>query len=353
VIRSCGRFWTRWTRGSYGQPFAKLQRGKGLTPYAYLEGCYLLWIDGTGIFSSSQIGCPECCTKHARSGEVSYYHQVLGAVIVHPEQKVVIPLAPEPITRQDGASKNDCERNAAKRLLTDLRREHPHLKLIVVEDALASNGPHIQLLQELDRRFILGVKPGDHQALFAEVDRRERLGHVARREVTDEQGVIHQFRFVNAVPLNQSPPELVVNFLEYWEVHEEKVLHFSWITDFELSEVNLFAIMRGGRARWKIEHETFNTLKNQGYSLEHNYGHGQQHLATNFGFLMILAFLVDQIQELCCATFQAARNARHSRTSLWQWMRSLFTGYYIESWRQFFEALIHGHMPYRLQPDTS
>ena len=343
----------RQLRPAYKALFAQLQRGKGLAPYAYLGGYYLLSIDGTGMFCSSTISCPECCIKHARSGEVSYYHQLLGAVIVHPEQKVVIPLAPEPITRQDGASKNDCERNAAKRLLTDLRREHPHLKLIIVEDALASNGPHIQLLQELDMRFILGVKPGDHQALFAEVDRRERLGQVARREVTDEPGVIHRFRFVNAVPLNQSHPDLLVNFLEYWEVHKDRVLHFSWITDFELSDVNLFAIMKGGRARWKIENETFNTLKNQGYSIEHNYGHGQHHLATTFGFLMILAFLVDQIQELCCATFQAARNARHSRTSLWQWMRSLFTGYYIESWRQFFEALIHGHTPYQLQPDTS
>jgi hypothetical protein len=146
-----------------------------------------------------------------------------------------------------------------------------------VEDGLASNGPHIQLLRELDMHFILGVKPGDHQALFAEVERREGLGHVARREVTAvcaslhmmcaEQGVIHRFRFVKAVSLNQSHPELLVNFLEYWEVHEDKVLHFSWITDFELSDDNLFAIMKGGRARWKIENETFNTLKNQGYSL--------------------------------------------------------------------------------------
>jgi hypothetical protein len=141
------------------------------------------------------------------------------------------------------------------------------------------------LLQELDRRFILGVKPGDPQALLAEVDRGERLGHVARREVTAvcaslhmmcaEPGVIHRFRFVNALPLNQSPPDLLVNFLEYWEVREDKVLHFSWITDFELSEVNILALMRGGRARWKVENETFNTLKNPGYSLEHNYGHGR------------------------------------------------------------------------------
>jgi hypothetical protein len=338
---------------AYKAVFAHLQRGKGLASYAYLEGYYLVSIDGTGIFSSSSLCCKECCVKNHRTGGVTYFHQLLGAVIVHPEQKVVIPLAPEPITRQDGATKNDCERNAAKRLLSDLRREHPHLKLIVVEDALASNGPHIQLLQELDMRFILGVKPGDHQALFEAVDTRERLGQVQRREVTDENGLIQRFRFVNAVPLNQSYPALLVNFLEYWEVHEEKVLHFSWITDFELSDDNLCAIMRGGRARWKIENETFNTLKNQDYHLEHNYGHGKQHLATNFGLLMMLAFLVDQVQELWCATFQAARKARGSRTSLWQRMRSLFTGYYIESWRQFFEALIHGHTSYPLQPDTS
>jgi hypothetical protein len=130
----------RQLRPAYKALFAQLQRGKGLAPYAYLEGYYLLSIDGTGMFCSSTISCPECCIKHARSGEVSYYHQLLGAVIVHPEQRVVIPLAPEPITRQDGASKNDCERNAAKRLLSALRREHPHLKLIVVEDGLAPTG---------------------------------------------------------------------------------------------------------------------------------------------------------------------------------------------------------------------
>jgi hypothetical protein len=151
----------------------------------------------------------------------------------------------------------------------------------------------------------------------------------------------------------QRSPELGVNFLEYWEVHEEKVLHFSWSTDFELSDDDLLASMKGGRARGKVENETFNTLKNPGYSLEHNYGPGQHPRATPCGFLMLRAFRVDPIQELCCATSQAARKARHSRTSLWQRRRSRFTGYYIESWRQFFEALIYGHTPYQLQPDPS
>ncbi len=59
--------------------------------------------------------------------------------------------------------------------------------------------------------------------------------------------------------------------------------------------------MRTGRCRWKVENETFNTLKNQGYNLEHHYGHGKQHLASVLGMLMILMFLVDQIQETSCS----------------------------------------------------
>ncbi len=254
--------------------FSTLQRGKGLESYQYLGDHYLLSVDGTGFFSSNTVHCDSCCTKKNRSGAITYYHQLLGAVIVHPDQREVIPLAPEPITRQDGATKNDCERNAAKRLLPAVRREHPHLKIIVVEDALAANGPHIRLLQSLNMRFILGVKPGDHVALFQQVEERVGQQQVSEHTVTDEEKVTHRFRWVNGVSLNQQHPDLKVNFLEYWEEKDGQVQHFTWITDFILSAHNVFEIMKGGRSRWKVENETFNTLKNQGYPFEYNFGHG-------------------------------------------------------------------------------
>ena len=118
-------------------------------------GHYLLSVDGTGYFSSSRVHCGNCCQTHRRVGRTTYYHQLLGAVPVHPAHREVFPLAPVPIVKADGRKKNDCERNAAKRLLRDVRREHPHLRLIAVEDALASNGPHIELLKALDMRFVL------------------------------------------------------------------------------------------------------------------------------------------------------------------------------------------------------
>ena len=340
-------------RPAFKALFSRLQRGKVLESYTYLDGHYLLSVDGTGFFSCNTIHCDQCCTKKNRAGEITYYHQLLGALIVHPDQRAVIPLAPEPITRQDGATKNDCEGNAAKRLLPALRREHPHLKLIVVEEALAANGPHIQLLQALHMRFILGVKPGDQVALFEQVEKRARQQQITEHTVTDEEGVAHRFRFANGLSLNQQHPDLKVNFLEYWEEKNGKTRHFAWITDFTLSTDNVFAIMRGGRARWSIENETFNTLKNQGYHFEHNFGHGHQHLATNFSLLMLLAFAIDQIQAHCCVFFQQALRAQHAKTYLWEKMRAFFVSFYIQDWEHFFTALIHGPTLYDIVPDTS
>ena len=240
----------RSLRSCYRRLFAALQRGKGLEGFACLDGHYLLSVDGTGHHSSKKVHCGNCCEKHHRDGTTTYYHMMLGAVLVHPEEREVFPLAPEPIAKTDGSKKNDCERNAAKRLLGDVRREHPHLRLVVVEDALASNGPHIELLGKLDMRFILGAKPGDHAFLFDWVD---NTPGTRAAEFAGEDGVRHRFRWLDGAPLNDANFDLEVNFLEYREITPEgKVRHFSWVTDLPVAEDNLMELMRAGRARWRL-----------------------------------------------------------------------------------------------------
>ncbi len=325
--------------------FRQLQRGKALEPFVFYEGCYLVSLDGTGYFSSSKVHCPSCLEKVSKSGVVTYSHQMLGAAIVHPDHKEVIPLMPEPIIKQDGETKNDCERNAAKRFLEKLRRDHPHLKLIVIEDGLSSNAPHIRELLDRNMHYILGVKEGDHKFLFEQVRQAESAGQVTVWESVDETtGVRHRFRFLNEMPLNESNQELLINFLEYWEIRPNgREQHFSWVTDFRLTEQNVYQIMRGGRARWKIENETFNTLKNQGYQFEHNFGHGQQNLSVVFAMLMMLAFLVDQTQQLCCPLFRNVWKRLGSKKMLWERMRSFFREYLVSSMREIFEALYYGY----------
>jgi hypothetical protein len=329
--------------------FRQLQRGKALEPMEFLDGHYFLALDGTAYFSSQTIHCASCLHKVHRNGAITYFHQMLGAAIIHPDLRAVIPLMPEPIVNQDGTAKNDCERNAAKRFIAKLRKDHPHLRFIVTEDSLSSNAPHIETLHAHGLRYILGVKDGDHAFLFEQVQAAEHAGHVTYYERHDRAaGVTHRFRFVNDMPLNASNPNVRVNFIEYWEIGPNKVQHFSWVTDLRVSKRNVYHLMRGGRARWKIENETFNTLKNQGYNFEHNYGHGEQHLSVVFAMLMMLAFLVDQTQQLCCALFQAVWAKLGSKRLLWERMRALFYDYALQSMQQLLETLLYGLK--KLQP---
>jgi len=323
-------------RSAFKRAFSMLQRNKVLEEYVYMNDSYLVSIDGTGQFSSSKVHCNNCCIKESKDGTKSYYHQMLGAALVHPNKKQVIPLAPEPILKQDGTDKNGSERGSCKRLLADLRREHPHLKIIVVEDGLSSNGPHIRTLQDLDMRYILGAKPGDHKFLFDWVNSSDQTKH----SFVDKDGIKHSFSFVNKVPLNDANFELEVNFLEYWEEDKKgKIGHYSWVTDIPITKENAYKIMRGGRARWKIENETFNTLKNQGYNFEHNYGHGKVNLCTNMTMMMLLAFLIDQAQLLCCRYFQSLRKCGTYK-SLWETLRVVLKFFEIESWEKFYEIMV-------------
>jgi hypothetical protein len=330
-------------RPSFTLVFRQLQRGKALDPMVFLDGHYLVALDGTGYFSSPTIHCDSCLHKAHRNGSVTYYHQMLGAAIIHPDFRAVIPLMPEPIVKQDGTEKNDCERNAAKRFIAKLRHDHPHLKFIITEDALSANAPHIETLHDYGCHYILGVKEGDHAYLFQQVQAAEEAGRVTSYERHDRAaGLVHRFRFVNDMPLNASRKDVRVNVIEYWEVGPDKVQHFSWVTDLRVHQRNVYKLMRGGRARWKIENETFNTLKNQGYNFEHNYGHGEKNLSVVFAMLMMLAFLVDQTQQLCCDLFRAVWAKLGSKRQLWESMRSLFYTYALQSMRQLLEALFYG-----------
>ncbi len=291
-----------------------------LEQFRYLDGHYVISIDGTGQYCSKSVHCDNCCEKSHRDGSKSYYHHMLGAALVHPDHKVVITLAPEPIVKSDGDTKNDCERSAGKRLLQDLRREHPHLKILIVEDSLASNFPHLTLLDSLNMNYIIGVKPGDHGYLFDWISDLEPKSHTYE----ESNGTQHEFRYYMNVPLNDAHHDYRVNVLEYSETQKSgKTQRFSWVTKLPISSENVYDIMRAGRARWRIENETFNTLKNQGYHFEHNYGHGYKNLCSVMTMLMMPAFLIDQVQPLCCKVYQKTRKHVGTLTTLFETVRTL------------------------------
>jgi len=133
----------------------------------------------------------------------------------------------------------------------------PQLKMIVVEDELHSNAPHIKLLNSLNYRYMIGTKPDDHKWLFEWV-KASKCEEISLKK----EKIEHRFKWINDVPLNASHEDIRVNFIEYWEVEEKgKIQHFTWVTDIKVTKDNIYKLMRGARARWRIENETFNTLK--------------------------------------------------------------------------------------------
>jgi hypothetical protein len=256
----------------------------------------------------------------------------------------MIPLSPEPICKQDAATKNDCERNSARRWLAKFREDHPHLKAIITEDALSPNAPHVRDITAAGCHFILGVKEDDHKYLFDHLDAAVESGEAIEHDLPDPKDprVHHFFRFTNGLPLNESNKDLLVNVLEYWEEGGKEAQRFSWVTDFTIAKDNAYDIMRGGRARWKVENETFNTLKNQGYHLEHNFGLGEKYLSLSFFSLMMLAFLADQLQELCCALYREVRKKRGSKRELFETIRGAFRLIVVDSMEMIFRLILAG-----------
>jgi len=132
---------------------------KGVLKERHVLGEYtVISVDGTGHYCSGTKGCPQCLVKKHRNGKVSYYHQLLGAVAVHPNQSTVFPVACEPIIKQDGSNKNDCELNASKRIIPQIRKALRDEKIIAIFDALYINGPHIKALMHEEMSYIIGSK---------------------------------------------------------------------------------------------------------------------------------------------------------------------------------------------------
>lgn len=313
-----------------------------LSDYRFLKNYLLVPIDGVHHFESKKVKCKRCTVKQHRNGTTSYNHSMLGATLVHPQRKEVFPIGCEAIEKQDGSRKNDCELNAAKRLLKKLYDAYKGLKMLLVEDALYANEPHIKQILDCEWDYIISVKPKSHKTLFAHFEARRQRDQV-KSKVIKEGKITHHFYWMNNVVLNENG-NVRTNMLYYEEHHENgKVKIFSWVTSLKLRQSNIYEIMRGGRARWKIENETFNTLKNQGYNFEHNYGHGYNHLANIMANLMFLAFTIDQIVQAFHRIFGKVWKKVKTKSTIWEYFRAIYLVRIVKSFKELFRILARSY----------
>ncbi|MBT7080531.1 MAG: transposase [Chloroflexi bacterium] len=320
--------------------YEQLRRHKHLESYKLFSKYLLCAIDGTQYHSSKQIHCSHCLHKHHSNGDITYSHGILQGAIMHPDKKQVIPLMPEAIQNSDGQKKQDCESNAAKRFVAQLKDTHPRQLFLIVGDGLMSHQPMIEnvIAQGMDYLFV--AKPGDHRRLYDWLDSYPQLPSL---EEKDDQGRTHCYRWKNQVPLNGNPNALEVNWLEYRLINAEgkETYRNSWVTSLDVNTDTIIDLVRAGRCRWKIENECFNTLKNQGYHIEHNYGHGQQHLSLNMYLLTLLAFLFHQVSELTDGLYQACRKKAVSKRYLWERLRGIINLLVVPTWETLLDMYLN------------
>ncbi len=328
-------------RELYGSNLELLKKVGVLKDYKSIDDHLIVSVDGVQHFSSKSVHCEHCQCRHHKDGSVTYHHSMLCAALVHPEQREVFILGSEPIKKQDGAKKNDCELNASKRLTSWMSEHYKDEKLIFVEDALYANAPHLRVIEANENwQFVVNIKPKGHKKLFTLFETRKKMGSAKFYEFKDNYGTTHRFWYDNNLPLSEAGADMRVNVLFYEEEKKNgKIQKFAWATSFHLHQRNLMKIMKVGRSRWKIENETFNTLKNQGYHFDHNFGHGYQHLNTFFAYLMLLAFQTDQIFQRCNKLFKCIWKKAMTKAKLWEVLRAVFMIKVAYSFKELFQTV--------------
>lgn len=269
-----------------------LLRSRTLERFRLLGKFYLVAVDATGFLSFSKRHCKQCLTQQLANGETRYYHSVLEAKLVC-DNGMAVSLATEFIVNTDGEKKQDCEIKAFGRLLPRLRKAFPQLSLCLLFDGLYLSKNVMALCRKHHCAYIVTFKEGSAPALYRETDALLSLREQPSINTTDGQ-TRRCYRWVNDL-------DHAGNRLHVFECVEtrpnQKTTRFRWATNLRVTRANVQTLSgKGGRARWKIENEGFNTQKNGGYALEHAYCE-DWNAARNFYFVMQIAHLISQLIE--------------------------------------------------------
>jgi hypothetical protein len=304
----------------------------------------LIALDGTWHVSSEKISCDQCSRK-TKNGRTIYSHGMVNPAIVYPGNSHIFCLPPEFITPRDGSKKQDCEHNASKRWI----EKHASFYLqfggiTFVGDDLYSHEPMCKEMLDAGCNFILVCKPDSHKTLY---EWTKGIRNILKTETREGHNKHYEYRYdyVESVPIKDGKKALLVNFIEVTVMNKKtgtKVYHNAFITNHPLTETTIPLIVSAGRARWKTENENNNTLKNHGYNLEHNYGHGKKYLASLLATLNILAYLFHTILEFMNETYKLLRTVIGSRKRFFNDMRTLLSYFCFRSFNNLMQFMEDG-----------
>ena len=315
----------------------------GLEPMRRLDGRLLIALDGTQYFHSRRIHCPNCSIRQRKDGTTEYSHQMLAATLVAPGQAQTLPLPPAFVRPQDGALKQDCERQAAKRWLQRHGARCAPLRPVYLGDDLYACQPVCRAMLDSGGDFLLTCKPDSHKTLYEYLDgvdpptRHGTSGRGAQRR-------IHRYRWMTDLPVRDGDDALRANWFEIASSRPDGTVTYrgTFVTSLDVNRDNVPELADCARARWKIENETFNVLKQHGYHLEHNFGHGKDTLASALVVLNLLAFALHGACELAETLWQRARRRLGTRRRLFEHLRTVTEYQVFPDWNALLSLLATG-----------
>ena len=245
------------------------------------------------------------------------------------------------IAPQDGAEKQDCERGAAKRWLARHGHSVAHLRPIYLGDDLFACQPIAAAIQQAGGNFILTCKPSSHPTITESLhgvtleEHRQTVCKRGKRTTT-------LYRWLTGAPLRVTADALLVNWfsIEIRNAAAKRTYYNSFVTDLPVTANSVAELAACGRARWKIENETFNVLKTNGYNLEHNFGHGKQTLASVFLTLNLLAFAFHTAAHLALLAWREALAACGATYRFFENLRTITVYVVFQDWSHLLQSIV-------------
>ena len=326
--------------GLFDDALAAVETAGALPSLTSLDGHTLIALDGTQYFCSNKLSCPNCSTRKHANGQIDYFHTVVAASIVKPGKTWVLPLRPEFVEPQQGYVKQDCESRAARRWLELNASRYSKLNPVYLGDDIYSKQPVCEEVLAAGAHFLFVCKSDSHKTIGeyltgVEVPSRSRKIKRGKKYFT------YTWRWMLGLPIRDGKDALDVNWLEITirDSNGKTTYRNSFITDLPVDVDNVEDLAAAGRARWKIENETFNTLKTKGYNLEHNFGHGKNNLSAVLVTLNLIAFAIHLAAELADTAWKAAIEVAGSRVRFFNNLRALTAYILFPSWDSLLKTL--------------
>jgi hypothetical protein len=331
---------------AFAEVLAELERCDGLEGFRQLGGHVLIALDGTEYHVSGKVHCQHCSTRRRGKDKTEHFHAMLGATIVAPGHSRVVPLEPEFIVPQDGHDKQDCESRAVRRWLERQGRRHARLNPVYLGDDLFACPPVCEAVRAAGGHFLFVCKPSSHPTVEEYVTGID-LPTLTRTVKRGRQRFDYRYRWLGDVPLRGDAGAMTVNWLmvEIVNATGEVTYRNSVITDLDVGPDTVVDLAACGRARWKIENESFNVLKNNGYNLEHNFGHGKITLSAVFVSLNLLAFAFHTVCDLAEDLWRRAMEKMATRGRFFENLRSITSFLIFPTWDDLLGTLAFARPP--------